>query len=100
MTGDGIAGVVEALDRHRVYLRESGEMARRERARIANELEFGLRDVLIARLFASVPERKLEDVVSRIARRELTPHRAVELLLDDYAGRSALSAHTEESKGR
>lgn len=99
LTGDGIAGVVEVLDSHREYLRESGEMARRERARIANELDAGLRDALISRLLSAVPESDLDDLVSQIARRELTPHHAIDRLLDDYAGRSASTARTEEAKG-
>src|SRR5688500_19163230 len=37
-SGEGIATVAETLDRHAVYLRESGELARRRRRRLAERV--------------------------------------------------------------
>jgi LAO/AO transport system kinase len=37
-SGEGIAAVAETLDRHAVYLRESGELARRRRRRLAERV--------------------------------------------------------------
>jgi len=79
--GEGIADVVEAIEAHAIYLRESGQFAVRERERIKRELEGILRHELIERLFGKMGGDRLEVLLDRVVRRELDPYLAAEMLL-------------------
>jgi LAO/AO transport system kinase len=48
--GQGTEALAEAIERHQQHLQHSGELARRERERLAHELETRLRDRLLAGL--------------------------------------------------
>lgn len=72
------------MDRHREHLARSGELDRRERTRIAAELDTALRDALLARLLESTPADQLSTLVDRIAAREIVPQSAVDSLLNSY----------------
>jgi LAO/AO transport system kinase len=85
LTGDGVGELVEAVQAHGAYLHESGEMQRREQARIAAELERDLRDALLARLLGRVSPDQLDRLIERIVARELAPQAAVEYLLSALA---------------
>lgn len=80
-TGQGIEELVDALGNHRTYLRESGELARRERARLANELDQLLREQLVARLLANVDRAQLAALLDQVANRTVDPYDAVQQLL-------------------
>jgi len=80
--GKGVEAVAEAIERHRVYLRESGEFQRRERERIEAELRDMISQEMARRFFQRVDERVLKDLVDRIARRKLDPYSAVAMLLE------------------
>lgn len=84
LSGEGVDALVAAMDQHREHLHESGEMQRRERERIAAELDSQLRDALLDRLLARIGEDELASLVNRIARRELEPRAAVALLLGQH----------------
>ena len=81
--GEGIAEVVEALEKHRAYLAETGLLATRRRARAAAEIEAIAFGVLRSR-YGSVhgdahsPLRKLAE---RVAAGELDPFTAADELL-------------------
>jgi LAO/AO transport system kinase len=78
---EGIAKLLEAIDAHDGWLRESGERsARRERAARAEVLA-GLRGALDRRLDAG-PARSphLTEVISRVARREASPRQAIDAI--------------------
>lgn len=79
--GEGVGGVVAAIEGHLAYLQESGELQRRERERAATELENILRHELMRSLFDRVEEDLLEEFVDRVAQRELDPYSAAEMLL-------------------
>jgi len=79
--GEGIADVVEAIEAHAVYLKESGQFAVRERERAKGELEGILRHELIERLFSRVGGDRFEALLDRVVRRELDPYLAAEMLL-------------------
>jgi len=81
LTGEGVAEVADSIETHRAYLRDSGEMQRRERARIASELEAMLREVLVTRLLAAVSQDEIAALVEQIAQRDITPQKAVDALL-------------------
>ncbi len=71
--GQGIAEVAEALERHRAHLRASGDLARRERDRLAHELDNRLRDRLLAELLRQVGPDTLSATVDRLVAREVDP---------------------------
>jgi LAO/AO transport system kinase len=78
--GQGIAELVEALAGHRAYLQASGELARRERARLANELDHLLREHLVSRLLADVDRTQLAALLEQVVARTLDPYQAVDQL--------------------
>jgi len=83
--GEGVEAVAEAIEEHRAYLRESGEFQRRERERIEAELREMISQEMARRFFQRMDEGVLEDLVDRIARRELDPYSAVAMLLTKMA---------------
>jgi LAO/AO transport system kinase len=81
LSGDGIDALVDTINQHRAYLESSGEMQRRDRARLAVELEQRLRDALVERLLAQVPPELLAALVDQMAARQVGPQAAVTRLL-------------------
>ncbi len=81
--GEGVGAVVRAIEQHAAHLRESGEMGPRERERIEAELRNMISQEMARRFFKQVDERVVEDLVDRIARRELDPYSALVMLLGE-----------------
>jgi LAO/AO transport system kinase len=86
LSGEGVATLMEVVDRHRQYLQESDEWQKRESARVLYDLNAALQVALLNRFIDGVEKRWLAGVVERIIQRELLPQAAVELLLEhqDY----------------
>jgi LAO/AO transport system kinase len=80
--GTGLPELVEAINRHRVYLESSGEGKARRRLRAAAELETVLRDALLAQLMQQVGGVELDGLVDRVAAREIDPYTAARALID------------------
>jgi LAO/AO transport system kinase len=78
----GIEAVVEAIEAHFTYLKESQALYRRERARIENELNDILQQELMRRLLSQVKEGELDGLIERIGRRELDPYSAARKLIE------------------
>ncbi len=78
--GEGIEGLVEAIEEHLAFLKEKGVWEERERMRVSQELEELLRQELLARILKQVEPRKLGELVERIVRRETDPYTVVEEL--------------------
>jgi LAO/AO transport system kinase len=85
LSGEGVAEVLAQVEIHRQHLRDSGEMERREMARIVTEFEAALRDRLLADLLDRFPVSALEELLDRISRRELAPREAVTEMLAMYS---------------
>ncbi len=83
--GTGIPELAEAIARHRAHLEETGDLARRERARLQAELDDRLQETLVSRFRARVSEERYEQVLSRLLARELSPQQAVAALLNGSA---------------
>lgn len=81
--GEGVAAVVDAIEGHAAYLRESGQFRLRERERIEGELKGILRQKLMRRLFDKVDDGHFEALLDRVAKRELDPYLAAEMLLGE-----------------
>jgi LAO/AO transport system kinase len=80
--GEGIDELWDAIGEHRAFLATDGRLERRREARLRDEL----RAIVTARLEAQVSDAcrgdLFEDLVARVARRELDPHTAAAELID------------------
>ena len=76
LRGDGVSELIQAVDDHYQYLETTEELARRNRIRLANEMEHILRDELMNRLIDQVDQANLTDLMARVAARKLDPHTA------------------------
>lgn len=80
--GDGIPELADAIERHRAYLKASGEWEQRERNRLQSELEALLRETLIARWRTTISEDRYQEVLNLVMARRLSPYQAAKTLLD------------------
>ncbi len=78
----GIVELAESIGRHVVHLRQSGDWAIRERARLEVELEALIREALLNRFREDVPQEKYEDVLEKVMQRNVSPWEAVKMLLN------------------
>ncbi|MBN2500202.1 MAG: methylmalonyl Co-A mutase-associated GTPase MeaB [Anaerolineales bacterium] len=79
--GEGIPELVETIAAHRAHLKASGDLQRRERARLAVELESLLQTNMMARWRDSLANGFYDTVLAQLVAREISPHAAVEILL-------------------
>ncbi len=86
--GKGVDEVAEAIRHHREFLQTSGEWQLREQERLRNSLEAMLRDLLMQRLHQRLENGRYENVLARLARRELSLFGAVEELLEEKEKKS------------
>jgi LAO/AO transport system kinase len=80
-SGEGLAQLIEAIDRHRRWSRDSGEYVQRRRAAARAEVEALLREALVRELEGRVGGARLDAAVARVADRALDPYAAVQELL-------------------
>jgi LAO/AO transport system kinase len=80
-SGDGLPQLVEAIDNHRAWSRESGDHLERRRAAARNEVAVLLKEALLRELEGRVGESRLDAAVARVADREIDPYAAVDELL-------------------
>jgi LAO/AO transport system kinase len=84
--GEGIAQVVDWIGRHRAFLEENQLLRSREHARLRAELEAVAQRELMARLLNDASGVKIEQLVERIAAREIDVYQAADKLVGE--GRS------------
>jgi LAO/AO transport system kinase len=84
LRGEGIGAVVEAIEEHAAYLRESGNLQRRERERVEGELRSILTQEMARSFFERLDEAQFDSLVDSIIRRELDPYSAAALLLEGW----------------
>jgi LAO/AO transport system kinase len=80
--GVGIDELIQAIQRHRDYLKESGEWTRRDRSRLQSELDLLLRETLLARWQERVPEARYREAVQLVTQRQISPIQAIQSLID------------------
>lgn len=80
--GKGIAELAESIAKHAAHLRQSGDWAARDRARLGSELEAVLGEALMTRFHENIPEGKYEEIVEQVLSRNLSPWEAVKSLLN------------------
>ena len=83
-TGEGVPELVALLDKHRDWLRESGEWTVRERLRAAHTLENIIRAELTRRILARMPNTGLDELVDAVCRREIDPYSAASTLISEW----------------
>lgn len=80
--GKGFDPLAEAIAKHAAHLRQSGDWAARDRARLGSELEALLQQALIDRFLEGIPPKDYENIVERVVNRNLSPFEAVQVLLN------------------
>ncbi|NJC97507.1 MAG: methylmalonyl Co-A mutase-associated GTPase MeaB [Anaerolineae bacterium] len=80
--GTGIAELADSIARHAAHIRQNGDWAARDRARLGSELEAVLQSELMKRFFDRVQKEKYEAVMEQVIQRNLSPYEAVNQLLN------------------
>jgi LAO/AO transport system kinase len=80
--GKGIADVAESIARHAEHLRQSGNWAARDRARLGSEMEALLREALMDRFLESIQKETYEAMIEDVVNRNISPYEAVKSLLN------------------
>jgi LAO/AO transport system kinase len=86
--GEGVDEVVEALEAHRAWLVETGNLDVRRRRRIADEIEAIAVTALRERIGDLRSGAALEEAAERVVAGELDPYAAADLLIAGVAERS------------
>ena len=81
--GTGIPELAESIAKHIAHLRQSGDWALRDRARLGSELEAVLQEELVKRFFENIEQEKYNEVTEKVLQRHLSPYEAVKLLLNE-----------------
>lgn len=85
-SGDGVAGLAEAIAAHRAYLLASNGWVQREVARSRREVEQGLQTKLMDSLAQRVPGDEQERLIAAVVARELDPYSAAAVLFEATTG--------------
>jgi LAO/AO transport system kinase len=96
--GQGIASLAEYIQKHREYLRSSGNWAEREAARLAAEVDAILQRALRDQFRAQVSERRYNEVMQRVYDKRLSPWEAVQGLMDGSAKASVPAKASERRR--
>jgi LAO/AO transport system kinase len=81
--GEGIGGVVDALERHRVWLDTTQAGSKRQRLRLADEVRAALREALVDAAVRELGPR-IDEAVREIEDRAIDPYTATERLVDAF----------------
>jgi LAO/AO transport system kinase len=81
--GKGIVELVDAIARHVEHLRQSGDWAVRERARLEVELEALVRESLMDQFRKNTPQAMYADALENIMQRKISPWEAVKILMKE-----------------
>jgi LAO/AO transport system kinase len=85
--GKGIAELAESIAKHAEHLRQSGDWAARDRARLASEMETLLQETLMTQFFESISQETYEEIIQNVLNRNQSPFEAVQSLLNGSASR-------------
>ncbi|MGQ0603561.1 MAG: methylmalonyl Co-A mutase-associated GTPase MeaB [Anaerolineales bacterium] len=79
--GEGVAELMEAIERHHAHLQTTGLLQQRERERLKLELEARVRDALFHQLLGRVGNGQVSGLVDKLVAREIDPVTATKQLL-------------------
>jgi LAO/AO transport system kinase len=80
--GIGVEAVVEQIEHHRKYLKESGEWEKREQLRLRSEVDTLLQKSLVETWRKQVPDAHYREVIKQVFQREISTRTAVKLLIN------------------
>ena len=80
MKAEGMEKLADAIADHRKYLEDSGELARQRLSNARHQVLGTARPILLEAIRKATPEPELEELVRRVALREIDPHTAAEEL--------------------
>jgi len=80
--GKGIDRVAESIAKHAAHLRQSGDWAARDRARLGSEMEALLRETLMTRFLENIPQKNYDETLENVVNRHISPYEAVQFLLN------------------
>jgi LAO/AO transport system kinase len=81
--GMGVPELADQIRAHAQFLHQSGNWERREAARLTSELTAVLLEALRDRFHASLPEGRYNEIMRQVARRQVSPGEAVDLLIKE-----------------
>jgi LAO/AO transport system kinase len=79
--GSGVDELIELIHAHREHLAETGELARRERARLAAEVSLLVETGLVSNWQESLENGQFEEVMDQVYARQLSPRQAAWALI-------------------
>lgn len=79
---EGIRDLAEAIIRHRVHLEDTGLRISKTKERVVSQMDQILKEQLAIRFHHGQPEKKYEQYLDRVMKREIAPHQAIEELLE------------------
>lgn len=85
-SGEGILTLRERIEAHRAWLQTSGVLAQREDARIVYTLEKLVHTELRRRIGSTLLDERAATIVAAIRQRTLSPHEAVDQIVDQFLG--------------
>jgi LAO/AO transport system kinase len=80
--GKGMDELAVAIAKHAEHLRQSGDWAARDRARLGSEMEMLLREALMDRFLENIQQQKYEEMIEKVVNRNISPSEAVTALLN------------------
>jgi LAO/AO transport system kinase len=80
--GAGVAQIARLIAKHQAYLRQTGDWARREQARLEVELENMVAEELVNRWRTGLLGARYQSVLHALLERRISPQKAVDVLLD------------------
>ncbi|HKJ27090.1 MAG TPA: methylmalonyl Co-A mutase-associated GTPase MeaB [Anaerolineales bacterium] len=79
--GKGVPELIGLIANHKAHLTNTGDLARRERARLTAELDLRIEEALVARWQDSLSDGKYSQILAQVIAREISPQQAVQKLL-------------------
>lgn len=80
--GSGISELLEKIGEHKIYLKETGNMELRERARLATEFDNRLQAILFKKALESLDDGVYEIMINKLINRELSPSQAAAIVMN------------------
>lgn len=80
--GTGVLELTNKIGEHYQYLKRTGALQRRERARLQSELNMVIRETLISRWQRTITEGSYNQILQRLVERNLSPWQAADELLN------------------
>lgn len=80
--GKGLEELIASIARHAAHLRQSGDWAARDRARLGSETQTLLQEALMDRFMEKISQKRYREIIEKVVGRDLSPYEAVKLLLN------------------